>query len=242
MHESGKMEDHLITSTMRNEEKKEAKETELEHYIVDFANAFIGGGVLYGGNCQEEILFCIYPECLVALLLCAKLEENEVIVIENVERFSNYLGYGDTLQYKELEIKSKSAIVSNIVCMDAMVCFGENGNFINQFESKRMLRELNKAGVGFYLDGSKHIIVTGNWGCGAFGGNVQLKALLQLMTAAINGTTIEYYSLANAKVAKLKNVMEKFVENKYCVCDVWKILCNYDNQSEADLFDFILKA
>ena len=30
---------------------------------ADFANRFIGGGVLHGGCVQEEILFSIYPEC-----------------------------------------------------------------------------------------------------------------------------------------------------------------------------------
>jgi hypothetical protein len=35
---------------------------------VDFANCFIGGGVLSGGCVQEEILFAICPELTVALL------------------------------------------------------------------------------------------------------------------------------------------------------------------------------
>lgn len=29
--------------------------------MIDFANKNIGGGVLYNGAVQEEILFCIFP-------------------------------------------------------------------------------------------------------------------------------------------------------------------------------------
>ncbi|CAF4421255.1 unnamed protein product, partial [Rotaria magnacalcarata] len=37
---------------------------------VDFANRYIGGGVLGAGCVQEEIRFCICPEMLVSLLIC----------------------------------------------------------------------------------------------------------------------------------------------------------------------------
>ena len=35
---------------------------------ADFANMYIGGGVLMGGNVQEEIRFSIAPECIVSLV------------------------------------------------------------------------------------------------------------------------------------------------------------------------------
>lgn len=44
------------------------------HAQADFANELIGGGVLTGGNVQEEILFILRPELLVSLLLCARME------------------------------------------------------------------------------------------------------------------------------------------------------------------------
>ena len=36
-------------------------------YYIDFANMFIGGGVLEGGCVQEEILFAVHPEAIVAM-------------------------------------------------------------------------------------------------------------------------------------------------------------------------------
>lgn len=48
---------------------------------VDFANKFIGGGVLGSGCVQEEIRFLINPECLVSLLLCECMKPNEAIAV-----------------------------------------------------------------------------------------------------------------------------------------------------------------
>lgn len=38
--------------------------------MVDFANKSLGGGVLGNGAVQEEILFVIFPECLVSKIIC----------------------------------------------------------------------------------------------------------------------------------------------------------------------------
>lgn len=44
--------------------------------MVDFANKRLGGGVLTDGAVQEEIMFCIFPELVIARLLCAPLNDN----------------------------------------------------------------------------------------------------------------------------------------------------------------------
>ena len=66
---------------------------------ADFANELIGGGVLRHGCVQEEIRFTISPECLVSVLICEKMQNNESIVILGAERFCNYTGYGKTFKY-----------------------------------------------------------------------------------------------------------------------------------------------
>lgn len=48
---------------------------------MDFANKFIGGGVLSTGLVQEEILFTIFPELIVSRLFCEMLEDNECVNI-----------------------------------------------------------------------------------------------------------------------------------------------------------------
>jgi len=48
---------------------------------VDFASKYIGGGVLKSGLVQEEILFLMSPELIVARLFTEKLADNECLKI-----------------------------------------------------------------------------------------------------------------------------------------------------------------
>jgi len=48
---------------------------------VDFANMYIGGGVLGRGCVQEEIRFVICPELILSLLFTEVLTDNEAVVI-----------------------------------------------------------------------------------------------------------------------------------------------------------------
>merc|ERR1719327_2647078 len=58
---------------------------ELAH--ADFANMFIGGGVLSGGCVQEEIRFSICPELCAAMLVCPCMLEEEAIQVLGAEQF-----------------------------------------------------------------------------------------------------------------------------------------------------------
>jgi poly(ADP-ribose) glycohydrolase len=49
----------------------------------------------------------------------------------------------------------------------------------SQFSPKNFSRDLNKAYVGF-VNTEKKTLATGNWGCGAFGGDLHLKAFQQM--------------------------------------------------------------
>ena len=48
---------------------------------VDFANKYVGGGVLGEGPVQEEIRFMICPEMIVACLLTEELDNNECLIM-----------------------------------------------------------------------------------------------------------------------------------------------------------------
>lgn len=43
-------------------------------------------------------------------------------------------------------------------------------------------------------------VATGNWGCGAFGGEVRLKALLQLMAAAVAERDVVYFTFGDRQL------------------------------------------
>ena len=46
---------------------------------MDFANKYIGGGVLGHGLVQEEIRFIVAPELIVTLLLTEELSDDECL-------------------------------------------------------------------------------------------------------------------------------------------------------------------
>nr|XP_054771282.1 uncharacterized protein LOC129279206 [Lytechinus pictus] len=116
---------------------------------VDFANEYIGGGVLESGCVQEEIRFSICPELLVSLIFMESMEENEAISIGGFEQFSSYSGYGWGLKYAgdfrdSAQITNSGDIKTSLVAIDASCNPGDD-----QYKDTLLLRDLNKAYVGF---------------------------------------------------------------------------------------------
>eukprot|EP01119_Soliformovum_irregulare_P020006 TRINITY_DN6430_c0_g1_i2.p1 TRINITY_DN6430_c0_g1~~TRINITY_DN6430_c0_g1_i2.p1 ORF type:complete len:314 (+),score=80.02 TRINITY_DN6430_c0_g1_i2:542-1483(+) len=173
-------------------------------FHADFANQYIGGGVLHGGAVQEEILFLIKPECLVSLLMCEVMEENEAIFIHGAEQFSKYQGYGGSLKYggdhqDQTERNADGDIQTIIFAYDAIM------SPATQFGEKMFFRDLNKAFIAFTIHDEKlqdSPIVTGNWGCGAFGGDRQLKFLQQLIAASQAHRPLEYYTFGQKDITE----------------------------------------
>ncbi|EDV19228.1 uncharacterized protein TRIADDRAFT_33951, partial [Trichoplax adhaerens] len=174
---------------------------------IDFANKRIGGGVLRSGCVQEEILFLISPELIVSLLITQVLDDNECLIIRGSERFSHYSGYSNSFRWTGNYVDktprdSEGKLYSEVVAIDALVF----SSFRAQLKQASLRREFMKAYCGFNLprsySGPKYAIATGNWGCGAFGG------LIQMMAAAEAGRPVCYYTFGD-KV--------KFVELK-----IWK--------------------
>eukprot|EP01084_Bolivina_argentea_P311878 539894_1 len=234
-----------INSKNNNEKKK---------LLIDFANAFIGGGSLSGGNHQEEILFCVYTECIVSGLFTEKMNKNECIIIQNCRKYNinNYKGFGDKLKInddikQQINYEEKENIVCDtIVAIDALICFSDNFEEINQFENALMLREINKAYIGFSYDinNNKYVIVTGNWGCGAFGGNSQLKSMLQWIASLVANKRDIDYRKQKSKANLFENVIKHCSkEKKYCVSDLWKLLKDFNtqkNENKLSLFEYLL--
>ena len=71
--------------------------------MTDFANEFIGGGAANFGNVQEEILFAIYPELFVSQLFFERMDPHEAIYMKGAKKYSDYTGYGESLDFKVLD-------------------------------------------------------------------------------------------------------------------------------------------
>uniref|UniRef100_A0A3B3ZBC6 PARG catalytic Macro domain-containing protein n=1 Tax=Periophthalmus magnuspinnatus TaxID=409849 RepID=A0A3B3ZBC6_9GOBI len=200
---------------------------------VDFANRFVGGGVTGHGLVQEEIRFVINPELIVSRLFTEALESNECLIITGTEQYSKYSGYAESYKwvgsYKD-ETDDWQRRCTEIVAIDAY----KYRHFLEQFLPEKITRELNKAYCGFFRHNAnrQHLsaVATGNWGCGAFGGDTRLKALIQLMAAAEAGRDVAYFTFGDAQLMRDVHQMHKFLtERRVAVGRVYNLLLQYSS-------------
>uniref|UniRef100_A0A4X1VEH4 poly(ADP-ribose) glycohydrolase n=1 Tax=Sus scrofa TaxID=9823 RepID=A0A4X1VEH4_PIG len=203
---------------------------------VDFANRFVGGGVTSAGLVQEEIRFLINPELIVSRLFTEVLDHNECLIITGTEQYSEYTGYAETYRWaRSHEDRSErddwQRRGTEIVAIDAL----HFRRYLDQFVPEKIRRELNKAYCGFLRPGvsSENLsaVATGNWGCGAFGGDARLKALIQILAAAAAERDVVYFTFGDSELMRDIYSMHTFLtERKLTVGEVYKLLLRYYNE------------
>ncbi|XP_046737698.1 poly(ADP-ribose) glycohydrolase-like [Diprion similis] len=220
---------------------------------VDFANKYVGGGVLGWGCVQEEIRFVICPELMASMLVAEALDDTEALIITGVERYSNYEGYSDTFKWTgnfidETPRDSSGRRCTSVVAIDALL-FKQSHT---QFTITNIIRELNKAYAGFSSSEipreSLSAIATGNWGCGAFRGDPQLKVLLQLMAAAVAGRAMVYFTFGDVELRdKVAAMYWHLIERNISIGQLFGLLCDYhtsaskSDDSNLDFYHFLYK-
>ncbi|XP_044521705.1 poly(ADP-ribose) glycohydrolase [Gracilinanus agilis] len=203
---------------------------------VDFANRFVGGGVTSAGLVQEEIRFLINPELIVSRLITEVLDHNECLIITGTEQYSEYIGYAETYRWaRSHDDKSErddwQRRCTEIVAIDAL----HFRRYLDQFVPEKIRRELNKAYCGFFRPGvsSENLsaVATGNWGCGAFGGDSRLKALIQILAAAAAERDVAYFTFGDSELMRDIYSMHTFLtERGQTVGQVYKLLLRYYNE------------
>ncbi|XP_034414720.1 poly(ADP-ribose) glycohydrolase-like isoform X3 [Cyclopterus lumpus] len=202
---------------------------------VDFANKFVGGGVTSSGLVQEEIRFLINPELIVSRLFTEALDHNECVIITGTQQYSTYTGYAQTYQWDGSHQDTTprdgwQRRCTEIVAIDAL----QFKNFLEQFKPEKLNRELNKAYCGFARSEqrSQHLaaVATGNWGCGVFGGDARLKALLQMLAAAEAGRDVAYFTFGDSQLMTDVHEMHSFLtESEIGVGEVYDLLRQYNS-------------
>ncbi|KAG5896259.1 hypothetical protein JTB14_033556 [Gonioctena quinquepunctata] len=215
---------------------------------VDFANRNVGGGVLGYGCVQEEIRFIICPELILSRLFVEQLGDQEAAVVTGVERYSKYSGYGDTFEWNgnflDETPHDEYGRKRTTICIIDATCFYKPKD---QFYPSAMLRELNKAYVGFHTKEKINLapVATGNWGCGAFRGNSSLKILLQFMACSAAGRDLVYYSFGNEELRDEFYKLYLFLANNgIVISQLWTFLSGFaaSGAPENTLFSYIQQA
>jgi len=152
---------------------------------VEFANAFVGGGVMTGDAAMEETLFLVKPELMVAMALENRMVDEEVVCISGAHKYSLTTGSGHSLAFVGDYDNKRSGPPPKVVAIDAVRGGGPS------MTEAAMLRDMNKARIAF--EGATEV-ATGHWGCGAYGNNHDLMFLKQWLAASEAGARkLHYY-------------------------------------------------
>jgi len=147
------------------------------------------------------------------------LESNEVIFIDGAERFSNYTGYSNTVKWDSDHIDKEErtdegSTITRIVVMDAI-----SMAFESQWTTVNIMRDLNKAHRGFrYILSTDPYtkVSTGNWGCGVFGGDIQLKFIQQWLAASLGEKDLVYHTFGNSEQFSICSNLVQDLEDRRC--------------------------
>lgn len=202
------------------------EDQEMAHTTLraDFANKRIGGGVLGRGCVQEEILFVTCPELIAASSICEPMADNEAIELRGFERFASHVGYGWASHTNTNPFKCVGAYndahpdESRVVAMDA-IDWSKLGRPEDQFCRPHVERELfkcmaalSRSSIDDNNASEARTFATGNWGTGAFQGDLELKGLIQWVAASAYGRHIAYFAFGDMRAASLVKFCEQFAE------------------------------
>ena len=201
-------------SDIKIDEESKIEDLDDKNLKIDFANEYIGGGVLNFGCVQEEILFSIYPELLVSMFVCRKMNPDEAIFIKGARRIAEYSGYAWTFTYLKPYEKPQNPELNVYVGIDALN-FGKNSDPNIQFNRRYIEREICKAYAGFmrneeYDDLVLRDVVTGRWGCGEFGGYFPLKFLIMWIAASMASRRMIICTLRDESTYQIRDIVERF--------------------------------
>ena len=142
------------------------------------------------------------------------------------ERFAKYSGYLETYRC-EGEVEDKRPLInvrldetteisrvrdSWISAIDAIPRFRGD-----EFGEKCLMREINKAYCGFHignLDQGVKAVSTGNWGSGAFGGNLQYKFIIQWIAASAAKRSIHYFPFTDPRAKGIPQLIQRMKHMK----------------------------
>jgi len=162
--------------------------------VVISANKLVGFGK---SATQEEIYVGVTPESCPAVLFTPTLTDDTVLVISGARSTLHVMGQRRNISWTRLPIpdgqKSYSEWASGwkggtMLFMDALeldMAIDTSGDLAD-LKPHNLERDLRKAFVGF-SSLSFRTILTGPWGCGAFGGDPAVKATILWMAASLAG-------------------------------------------------------
>ena len=235
--------DHTLCDFVIDESRAGIGYLKTPNIYVDFANQSIGGSLLRGGAVQEEIMFANSSLATVSLLFCTTMKNNDAIRITGTQAVSETKGYSHSLKFVgDSQRITEEGFKATIVAIDA-IDFRADPN--TQFQAEQLKREILKAVAGVYVDEETdeklpQTVETGNWGCGVFRGDFQLKALLQWIAVSLVKKDIIYYPFGEELLEDLGRMVQVLQQRKITIGYLMTLILAFSRQSsQPKIFDFI---
>jgi poly(ADP-ribose) glycohydrolase len=146
---------------------------------------------------QEEMHVGCSPECCPAVLITPTLGDREVLIVQGPQAMVSIKGYGREAQLDELLANKLNSDIwerRTMLFMDALeLDLYDSRDKLPDLLPGNVDRELRKAYTAFSSGNTAYShIVTGLWGSGAFGGNREIKSLIQWCAASMAGVSLHF--------------------------------------------------
>jgi len=186
-------------------------------------------------------LFTIHPECFAGILFCETMDVNEAIQISGVRAYCQTAGFQGTFKVTGPAHNKKP---KTVLAMDASIADWDYNRISDQCSGPNRNRDILKA-VAAFSPLSDRTVATGSWGCGAFGGDIYVKFLVQWIAASLCNVSLVY-----CLVGRESDMMEKDLKAIVgCLCEkqwtpekVYRAMADYRGpESSEGMRLFVLK-
>ena len=159
------------------------------------------------------------------------MKDNEAIFIIGARHFHVHSGYLSSFQFNGSASSCTKPNICGWLAIDALRFPDQTA--VEQFQDDiSTRRELYKALIGFngvVKEENATVVASGMWGCGAFNGNPEVKALIQLLAASEAGVKeLRYHTWSDMSLANnltiLSNVIKMKEKGFFSVGMLWNII------------------
>ena len=208
--------------------------------IVDFANMDFQTGQIIPSATQEEILFSTRPEMFIAMFICQRIYENEIIIISGATKLFEYEGYSNSFKYIKINENIYNNnyninINENVLALDATM--------FDHYLHNNIIQDISKYYTACEYCNKKYNnpgISTGSWGCGAFGCDRAHKFLQQLICSKANNVKLSFSTHGNEKYSiSLKELLKCIIKYYPKVKDLWELIINFKGKDDDEFHSYL---
>ena len=209
--------------------------------IVDFANMDFQTGQIIPSATQEEILFSTRPEMFIAMFICQRIRENEIIIISGANKLLDYEGYSYSFKF----VKINESIYQNYNSDLNETVLALDSTMEDHYLSESIIQDVSKYFTACSYCSKKYKnpgISTGSWGCGAFGCDKAHKFLQQIICAKANDIKLSFSTFGKENYRNsLKELLKCIINYVPRVCDLWKLIINFKGNSDEEFHRYLKK-